>query len=272
MKKSRIQGTWFVMLVQLVVLLIWHFARPALLPDTALNTMGYYLLLIAQEAILFGIPALALRPWWSHGVHRSPHWRSGCVLALPAGVLLALLVNPLAAGWSSLLGMAPQEMPLPASPVEWLMLVLAMVIVPALVEEAYFRGGVLCGLARGVGGPAAFALTVVIFVLMHGRIGALPAHLACGVLFTLTMLRYGKLWPPILMHLCYNAVTLALTWTGVVLPWLVLIPVALALAGMMIFEKRRMVWCEHKPIDMVDATLGAITMLVLVFYFLVQHA
>ena len=270
MNKSRIQGTWLVLLIQLLVLLIWYYLRPVLLPEGPSGALMHYVMLIAQETILFGVPALFLRPWWSHGVHRSPHWRMGCLMAVPVGVVLALLLNPISAGWSSLLVAAPQETPLPGTALEGVLMVLAMVIVPALMEEAFFRGGVLCGLARGVGGKAAFALTVLIFTLMHGRIVALPAHLACGALFTLGMLRYGKLWPAIVMHVTYNAVTLALAWIGMTLPWVslaVTIPVMIAL---LVIILRKTVWCKHKPIDVVDATLGVVTMFVLVFYFLVQ--
>ena len=270
MKKSRIQGTWVVLLILLLVMLIWHFARPALLPEWEVNSWAHSLLLIAQEIILFGVPALFLRPWWSHGVHRSPHWRSGCLVALPAGIVLALLLNPVSAGWSALFNVAPQEAPLPVTTPEWLLMALATVIVPALMEEAFFRGGVLCGLARGVGGRSAFGLTVVIFTLMHGRISALPAHLACGALFTLGMLRYGKLWPSIIMHVSYNAATLALVGLGITLPWLTLAATVPIMAFIVIMMLRKTVWCKHKAFDMVDVALGVITMAVLVFYFLVQ--
>ena len=270
MRKSRIQGTWLVILILLLVLLIWYYLRPALLPEGPSGALTHYLLLIAQETILFGIPALFLRPWWSHGVHRSPHWRQGCLLALPMGIVLALLLNPISAGWASLMYVAPQETPLPATAPEWVLMILAMAVVPALMEEAFFRGGVLCGLARGVGGKAAFWLTVAIFTLMHGRVVALPAHLACGALFTLCMLRYGKLWPPILAHVTYNAVTLALAWVGVTLPWLSLVATVPAMIAIVVLTLRKTVWCKSKPIDVVDATLGAVTMAVLVFYFLVQ--
>ena len=270
MNKSRIQGTWLVILIQLLILLLWYYLKPALLPEGLSGAIAHYVMLIAQETILFGVPALFLRPWWSHGVHRSPHWRQGCLMAVPAGIVLALLLNPISTGWSSLLKVAPQETPLPGTALEGALMLLAMVVVPALMEEAFFRGGVLCGLARGVGGKAAFALTVLIFTLTHGRVVGLPAHLACGALFTLGMLRYGKLWPAIVMHVSYNAVTLALAWIGVTLPWIslvVTIPVMIALVVIML---RKTVWCKRKPIDMVDATLGVVTMIVLVFYFLVQ--
>lgn len=254
----------------LIILLVWHFLRPALLPEGPSNALGHYLLLIAQETILFGVPALFLRPWQSQGVRCLPRWRQGCLLALPTGAVLALTLSPISAGWASLMHVAPQETPLPATALEWALMILAMAIVPALMEEAFFRGGVLCGLARGVGGKAAFALTAAIFTLMHGRLVALPAHLACGALFTLGMLRYGSLWPPILTHVSYNATTLALAWVGVTLPWLSLAATVPAMAAIVAAMLRRTVWYGREPLRFEDAALGAAAMLVLIVYFLVQ--
>lgn len=269
MKNSRIQKTWLVLLILLLVLLVWYFARPALLPDGEMETSWRYLLLMAQEALLFGVPALRLRPWWSHGVHRSRHWRSGCWLGLLAGAALAVAAAPVSAWWSALMRVAPQETVMPVSGAEWALFALATVVVPAFVEEAFFRGGVLCGLARGVGGRAAFLLTTVIFTMMHGRLAGIPAHLACGALLTLIMLRYGKLWPSIAAHLAYNAVTLGLSWAGVVSAWCAL-PAAGVLAVIVAVMLRRTVWCGHKDFDVVDITLGCVTMAVLGFYFMAQ--
>lgn len=270
MRKSRTRVTWLVLLILLLVLLIWYYARPLLLPEGPAGAREHYLLLIAQEGILFGVPAFFLRPWRSRGVHPSRHWRRGCLLALPVGAVLALVLAPVSAAWSTLMHIAPQETPLPGTALEWALMVLAMVVVPALAEEAFFRGGVLCGLARGVGGKAAFALTLAIFTLMHGRVAALPAHLACGGLFTLGMLRYGELWPSIVMHVGYNAATLAMAWAGVALPWLSLAVTVPAVGAVVVAMVRKTVWHDSEPIELMDAALGVTTLTVLVFYFLVQ--
>lgn len=270
MKKRRVQDTWLVILVLLLVLLIWYLVRPMLLPEGARGALGHYLLLIGQEGILFGVPAFFLLPWRSRGVQESAHWRRGCLMALPAGILLALMLSPVSTGWASLMHVAPQETPLPGTALEWALMVLAMVGVPALAEEAFFRGGVLCGLARGVGGKAAFVMTVAIFTLMHGRVVALPAHLACGALFTLGMLRYGRLWPSIVMHVSYNAATLGLAWVGVTVPWLSLGVTVPAMAAIMAVMLRGTVWSESKPIEAADVVLSTVTLIVLIGYFLIQ--
>lgn len=268
MRRSRSQRTWLALLLLLFALLIWRFARPMLLPESPSTAKGHYLLLIAQEAILFGIPALFLRPWRSRLAGREG-WQ-GALLALPAGILLAMTLGPVSAGWSSLMRIAPQKTPLPGTALEWALMVLAMVVVPALAEEAFFRGGVFCGLVGDMGGRAAFALTVAVFTLMHGRVAALPAHLACGALFTLGMLRYDRLWPSVVMHVSYNAATLTLAWLGVSLPWLSLAGTVPALAALIAIMLRGTARRERKPLDIINAALGAVTVAVSVLYFLVQ--
>ena len=270
MRESRIRKTWSTLLLLLLALLAWHFARPALLLGDPPDTLSYALLMIAQEAVLFGVPALFLRPWRLRDTDDPARGWRGCLTALLAGIVLALLLNPVSAGWSSLLYLAPQEAPMPATAWEWLVMALATVVVPALAEEAFFRGGVLCGLARGMSARAAFAATAVIFTLMHGRMAALPAHLACGALFTLGMLRYGRLWPPIIMHAGYNAATLALVGLGVTLPWLTLAATVPVMAIIVAAMARQTVWHGHAPLPMADRVWGAAAMAALVGYFLVR--
>ncbi|MCH5287399.1 MAG: CPBP family intramembrane metalloprotease [Christensenellaceae bacterium] len=268
MERSRLRRTWLVVLALLLVLLAWRLARPVLLPEDSPGAAGHYLTMMAQEAAFFGIPALFLRPWRMRAARRATG--SGCAISLAAGAALALMMNPISAGWSSLLLMAPREMPVPSTMPEWALLVLAAVVVPALAEEAFFRGGVLCGLAQGMGGEKALALTVMLFALIHGRVAALPAHLACGALFTLSMLRYGGLWSPTVTHLTYNAVTLALAWRGVTLPWaslLATVPVTAALAGVML---RGVTWPEGEKLKGADLALGIAAMTILGLYFVVQ--
>ena len=270
MRQSRIRKTWLAVLSLLIVLLLWQELRPMLLPAGPLGALKHYLMLIAQETILFGVPALLMRPWQFSDAGSAPRWPRGCLWALPVGIVLALLLNPVSAVWSSLMHMAPQETPLPGTALERVLMVMAMVVVPALMEEAFFRGGVLCGLAQGLSGQAAFLLTVAIFTLMHGRVVALPAHLVCGALFTLGMLRYGVLWPGMVMHAGYNAMTLALGWFGVTLPWLTLVLTVPAMTAMAAVMLRATVWRKRGSIHKMDAALGAATMIVLVIYFIVQ--
>lgn len=257
------------LLILLLVLLGWYFVRPLLMPEGPEGAASYYLLLMAQEALLFGVPALFLRPWRSESVRRSSRWLPGCGLGLLAGVALAMVAGPVSAWWSSLMLVAPQETPLPASGLDWTLMVLAMVVTPALAEEAFFRGGVLCGLAQDMGGRVAFGLTVVLFTMMHGRLAGIPAHLACGALFTLMMLRYGSLWPSVVAHLAYNAAMLGLSWLGATPTWEALAAAA-ALAGLVAVMLRGTRWHGRGKLEKADIMLGCGALALLGVYFLVQ--
>ena len=66
-----------------------------------------------------------------------------------------------------------------------------------------------------------------------------------------------------------NAATLGLSWIGALPAWSAL-PAAGVLAALVAVMLRRTVWCGHKDFDVVDITLGCVTMAVLGFYFMVQ--
>lgn len=263
MRESRTQGTWLAVLGLTLVMAAWSFAGPRLLPEAALGAKGHYGLMIAQELVFFGLPALLMRPWRLPGATRQ--WQ-GCALGLLAGTMLALLMNRASGAWTSLLRMAPAPQPMPVSAFEWTLALLALVAVPALAEEAFFRGGVLCGLRESVGNRRAFLLSVAVFTLMHGRLAALPAHLACGGLLSLGMLRYGSLGASLAAHLSYNAVMLALTWAGEPATGTMLAVAALGLAAIATVWARGVNWRGRGRIGV----SGLVAVAALMMYFAVR--
>jgi membrane protease YdiL (CAAX protease family) len=92
---------------------------------------------------------------------------------------------------------------------------LVAVLVP-VAEELFFRGFVFGAVARRYGGAAAFAITVLVFVLAHvpqdwGAWGALTGILLTGL--GLTALRWwtGSTLVPALAHLVHNGVIVAIS-------------------------------------------------------------
>jgi membrane protease YdiL (CAAX protease family) len=59
-----------------------------------------------------------------------------------------------------------------------------------------------------LGTRRAVCLSALVFALMHGQIGALPAHLALGLILGWLMVRCGTLWAPMLFHAVYNGGTM----------------------------------------------------------------
>ncbi len=105
---------------------------------------------------------------------------------------------------------APRLLPLAA--------VEACVVAP-VVEESFFRGFVFRGLlgryVRLIPGLRlnfwwAAALSGLLFALFHGELGLIVPFTGVGMLFAWIFRRTGSLWPNILAHAGFNAISLAL--------------------------------------------------------------
>lgn len=189
---------------------------PGVMTDGLLHDAG----LVLEQALLWGMPALALRPWRSRNIAVHQRRLDVCAAAFFMGVLaqlgmtaLMLLLDVRSGGTTE----APQ------TAARWAADLTAAALIPALCEEAIFRGSLLSSLATRAGVKRAFVLTALIFALMHGQAAGLPAHLLVSVCCTLLMLATGRLMTPILFHLGYNAAGLlvpafgAAAWEAVLL-------------------------------------------------------
>jgi membrane protease YdiL (CAAX protease family) len=91
-------------------------------------------------------------------------------------------------------------------------------LVAPVVEESFFRGFVFRGLlGRSVGRLRwrvnfwwAAALSGLLFAVFHGELGLIVPFTGVGMLFAWIFRRTGSLWPNILAHAGFNAVSLAL--------------------------------------------------------------
>lgn len=161
-----------------------------------------------ETAVLLGIPAVLMRPWRSSRIVKEKRW---WVYAL--FLLAALAVQPLTRGisdaWAELIGAGEAAAyPMPENGLEAVLMICALVAMPAVCEEAFFRGAMLCGLVKKLGRWGAFWLTAAVFVLLHWQMGRLPFHIAVSLLLTLAMLRTGRIGLPMLMHAVINGMGL----------------------------------------------------------------
>lgn len=161
-----------------------------------------------ETAALLGVPAVLMRPWWSSRIAVERRW---WVYAL--FLLAALAVQPLTRGishaWAELIGAGETTTyPMPENALEAVLMICALVVMPAVCEEAFFRGAMLCGLVKKLGCRGAFWLTAAVFVLLHWQPGLLPFHMAVSLLLTLAMLRTGRIGLPMLMHAVINGMGL----------------------------------------------------------------
>ena len=97
----------------------------------------------------------------------------------------------------------------------WLAL-LCLALVPAFVEELFFRGFMLSGLRGPLGSIAAVALVAVTFALFHHSVHRLLITAVLGLALGLLVIRSGSLWPAVLAHMLHNGLSLAVGRAGVV--------------------------------------------------------
>lgn len=207
----------------------------------------YSLLLIAQELLLYGLPALLMRPEDRIPTPRLPREtelprgeRLGAIAGTAALHQLALSLVALV--WGQLLAFGGlsvhvSQTPLPQNLWEGLLALAAYAALPALCEESLFRGRLLPGLQMGFSPRGAFWLTSLCFALMHGRLVALPSHLAAGLMLTALCLKDG-LGAAVAYHFVFNAVSLGLGLLQAALNWQALLmgspPLLMALIALLI--------------------------------------
>jgi membrane protease YdiL (CAAX protease family) len=98
----------------------------------------------------------------------------------------------------------------PLSPVNKASAIVLAVFVAPLTEEFIFRGFFYGVLKRHFGRLAAMGASAAFFAAVHQNIPAIPALFVLAAGFTLAYELTGSLWAPILMHACFNGVSVAL--------------------------------------------------------------
>lgn len=93
----------------------------------------------------------------------------------------------------------------------FLVAILVGALVPAICEEAAFRGYMLWNL-RPVGPRAAIVITAVLFGIMHMSLIRVVPLIVLGLLFSAAVQRTGSLLPGMIMHFLQNATALSLSY------------------------------------------------------------
>ena len=145
------------------------------------------------------------------------------------GLAMRALVTPLTQLWGKFLSAPERQIAAADSADEWYLQLLALAVLPAVLEEALFGGVVLQTLLESGSRFGAWLLTTLFFSLLHGNLAALPAHLLFGGALTLAEMRTGNLLVPMVMHAVYNAS--ALFWRGMSAWWLIFCGAAVLALG-----------------------------------------
>lgn len=225
---------------------------PAIWPTMATEALPCYLAALTGTLLALALPAWLLHPWRSDRLTRQP-----VLLSLAEGACLALLTRAaglaLDAAWQGALDLSARSIPAPGTLAETLLYIAALVIIPALAEECFFRGAVLTSLLDGTRRWTAILLTAAFFALMHTSLANLPSLLLLSLMLTLLMLRTGHISAPIAAHLVFNLTALFRLSP----PMWVCILCGAALVGWLVRTGIRLPKRAHPPMQPADALLAA---------------
>lgn len=156
------------------------------------------------------LAALGLRSGGSGGVLRAVSSAGLVVGGLVVTRLLASVYAYLTRAW----GLMPAEgADLPAlfgaDATGFVLAVVMVVLVGPVIEEAVFRAALLEGLAARFGVWPAIVAQAALFAALHRSLWLLFPTFILGVVLGYLAHERESLWPPIVMHGLYNAITVA---------------------------------------------------------------
>lgn len=87
----------------------------------------------------------------------------------------------------------------------WWVVVLAVVVQPALIEELAFRGVIYNGLRTVMSTKETVVVSAMLFMVIHLNVLGFPYLFVMGVLLGTLRAWTGVLWPSVLLHALHNA-------------------------------------------------------------------
>ncbi len=202
-----------------VVLMYSSFGLPVGINFNTMRVYGTQIMLqvvgLTTTVVKLGIPVLFLWGALRHYVTLRSAFsvpRFGMVpLALPialAGSVLAAFAAELVQRGASVLGIytAVSYYSIPNEPLEFVISLVLLTVIPALLEEILFRGLILQGL-RCFGDGIALVVSSVLFALAHFNLMQDVNALIMGLLIGYFVLRTGSVWTGVLLHFVVNLVS-----------------------------------------------------------------
>jgi len=174
---------------------------------------------IALGTLLLALPAaaaLAIRPAFWPAVRGARISQRTAGLSIVLGAALWLASAGLVEVQSLVLPPPPEyldafrrihEALAPRGPLDALVSVLVIAVLPGVCEELVVRGVFLPSLARAAGPGLAVAASAVLFAAIHLDLYRFLFTLALGLVFGVLRVRTGSLWPSVLAHAALNTLT-----------------------------------------------------------------
>lgn len=136
-----------------------------------------------------------------------PAVMTGLGFCYVANVSVSLLQN----SFSWLFPFKQQDVELPIGPWGFLLSVLAVAVIPALIEEFMFRGAVMGSLLK-FSKPFAIFTSAALFGLMHGNLVQIPFAFMVGSVIAFADLETGSFWTGVVIHFLNNFLSVILDY------------------------------------------------------------
>ncbi|MBC8585347.1 CPBP family intramembrane glutamic endopeptidase [Youxingia wuxianensis] len=126
--------------------------------------------------------------------------------------VVGMLTAMVAAVFFSLFGLFPMEVPfyLPPEPSAAVLYILNSTLVPAVIEEAAYRGIVL-GSLRQFGDRFAIVVSALLFGLLHRNMTQFPNAFLLGILLGYFMVKTNSIWTSMFIHFTNNFLIILFT-------------------------------------------------------------
>ena len=120
-------------------------------------------------------------------------------------------VSSVIVGFAESFGVAPKPVTqtVDGTPLNLLLNLFAMAVMPAVLEELLFRG-VIVGLLRPLGDRTAILISALVFAFAHGTLNQIPFAFLLGLAFAYFYIRTDNILLLILLHFVNNAVSVML--------------------------------------------------------------
>ncbi len=168
------------------------------------------LAVVVQLAVI-ATPALLMTVMLTRSPVQTLLLRRPPLAAIPAALLLAVAINPLAGGLQLVvrrLYPISEQLKTELSRIEmdnlWIML-LVLAVIPAICEELAFRGFILSGLRHMGHKWRAIVISSVIFGVAHGILQQSIIASLLGTVLGYLAVQTGSILPGILFHMTHNA-------------------------------------------------------------------
>lgn len=134
------------------------------------------------------------------------------MMALICILLISPIINMIFFGFEKLGYVVDDSLPIAInSPVDLVVSILILALVPAIVEELVYRGVILNGFLSKMKPYSAVVLSALIFAVMHGSLQQFLYQFILGMCLGLIMLYSENIWFPMLLHFLNNALVVILS-------------------------------------------------------------